>query len=408
MVLLLAAAISALWHLHLVDTRFGMIPSHSDLLPRWVGTRAALRGENPYSAAVLREIQTAYYGRPLTAADHARPQAFLYPAWMVILLAPLAPLSWPAARAVFLLAMTPLLGWGAWLCMKMVGLPRGGPDRALTLGFFLFSWAAVWGLRLQQPTVAVAAAVFLSVSLLSRGKEATPGVLLAMATVKPQLVLPLLVWLLLWAGLRRKFVFIAAFAATFGLLAGLAEWVTPHWMPVWLASMRSYGAVTHTAAPLEWLLGHWVGLAATGAVALAAGYVLWRLRGCEGASAEFAFAVSLALAATVSLVPTDLPMIYNYVLLLPACLLLIFRGPAQPFPSLVRTLALVQLAWDFVALPVAVAGESGRNPAGFWTLLPFFDFLLPFLTMLALVLMGAERMRERAAPQAEATAGLGL
>ncbi len=43
----------------------------SDLYPRWLGARELLlRGRNPYSADITREIQQGYYGRPL---DPARP-----------------------------------------------------------------------------------------------------------------------------------------------------------------------------------------------------------------------------------------------------------------------------------------------------------------------------------------------
>src|SRR6266403_5151881 len=58
----------------------------SDLYPRWLGARELLlRGRDPYSAEVTREIQAGYYGRPL---DSSRPddpkdeQAFAYPLYV--------------------------------------------------------------------------------------------------------------------------------------------------------------------------------------------------------------------------------------------------------------------------------------------------------------------------------------
>ena len=64
----------------------------SDLYPRWLGARELfLNRRDPYGADITREIQTGYYGRPI---DPSRPhdpkdqQAFAYPVYVVLLLAP--------------------------------------------------------------------------------------------------------------------------------------------------------------------------------------------------------------------------------------------------------------------------------------------------------------------------------
>ncbi len=387
--LLAVAAASSLTYLHIVDARY-MPSSHSDLLPRWVGARAALHGEDPYSAEVLRRIQIAYYGRPLTAADHANPQAFFYPATIIVLLAPLAELSWPAARLVFLLVTCPLLAWSFWLCMRTLQLPASRRGRAVVLGFALFSWAVIWGLRQQQPGLLVVIAVFLAFFLLARRRQVLPGILLALATIKPQLVLPLLLWLLVWAVLRRMWPFVASFAGAFALLLAATEWIVPGWFLQWRAQMRTYAAITHTAMPLEWSLGHWPGIVITLLIAAASALALWRLRRSEPDSPQFALAVSLALATTATLILGDPSLIYNDILLFPACLLLIFRKTEGQLAGAVRMLALVQLAWDYVALPLAIAGESYGRSSGFWISLPFRDYFLPTLATLV-VLMAAAR-----------------
>lgn len=389
LVLLALAAASSLTYLHIVDVRF-MPASHSDLLPRWVGARAALHGEDPYSAEVLRRIQIAYYGRPLTPADRVNPQAFFYPATIIPLLASLAVLSWPAARLAFLLVTCPLLAWSFWLCMRTVQLPASRLGRAVVLGFALSSWAVIWGLRQQQPGLPVVIAVFFAFFLLSRRSQVLPGVLLALATVKPQLVVPLLLWLLLWAGLRRMWPFVASFAGALALLLATTEWIVPGWFGEWRAQMRTYAAITHTAMPLEWSLGHWPGVVVTLLIAAASALALWRLRRCEPGSPQFALAVSLALATTTTLILGDPSLIYNDILLFPACLILIFRKTEGQLAGAVRMLALVQIAWDYVALPLAIVGESYGRSSGFWISLPFRDYFLPALATLA-VLMAAAR-----------------
>jgi hypothetical protein len=389
-VALLAAVVACpLIYLHIIDVRY-MPSSHSDLLPRWVGTQAALHGEDPYSAEVLRRIQIAYYGRPLTPADHVSPQAFFYPAYIIVLLAPLAALSWPAARLVFLLVTCPLLAWSFWLCMRTLQLPASWRRRVVVLVFACFSWPVIWGLRQQQPAFPVAIAIFAAFFLLSRRRQMLPGVLLAMATIKPQLVLPLLAWVLLWAVLRRMWVFIGSFAGTFALLLAATERIVPGWFPSWLAQMREYTGTTHTALPLEWTLGHWPGVVVTGIIAAGSAVALWQMRRCEPDSLQFGLAVSLALATAVTLILADPSMMYNNILLFPACLILIFRKTDGPVAGVVRILALAQLGWDYVAVPLTILGESSGKLSGVWISLPFRDYLLPSLATLS-VLIAATR-----------------
>ena len=64
----------------------------SDLYPRWLGSRELLlHGRDPYSPEITREIQIGYYGRPLDPSrpyDPADQEAFAYPVYVALLLAP--------------------------------------------------------------------------------------------------------------------------------------------------------------------------------------------------------------------------------------------------------------------------------------------------------------------------------
>lgn len=64
----------------------------SDMFPRWLGARELLlRGRDPYSAEVTREIQAGYYGHPLNPSrpdDPKDEQRFAYPVYVVFVLAP--------------------------------------------------------------------------------------------------------------------------------------------------------------------------------------------------------------------------------------------------------------------------------------------------------------------------------
>jgi hypothetical protein len=398
---ILAALIAApLWHLHVINR--DMPSAHNDLIGRWLGVRAALHGQDPYSDEVTREIQIAYYGRPLTIKDDVPDQAFNYPAQLVVLLAPLASLSWPAFRLVFLLAVVPALALSFYLCVRLLRLPVNSLGAALLATLSLFSWPVIWGLRLQQPTLLAAVFIFVGCFLLSRERYVGAGILLALATIKPQLVLPLLLWLLLWACFRRLWTLLASFVVTAALLLLAAEKLTPGWFPHWLAASRRFSA-TYGKFPLELVFGHWLGLFATGVLVLWSAYRLWRLRRSAPDSPQFGLAIALVLAATVCANFTILPMIYNQILLVPGCLLLVCLRPTDSYyPGLVRRVVFALLAWQFIAVPLAVVGESLSKAGGFWQGLPFLNILLPVLVAAALILESAEPY----APTLKAPAGL--
>src|SRR5580765_2404405 len=109
LLVLVVLTAAPLVHLHFFERHLGA--NNSDLVGRWVGTRAALHGSDPYSAETQREIHRMYYGHyPLTAEDKGAERiAFFYPAHLVILLAPLAVLPWKAARLVFFVFTVGLL-----------------------------------------------------------------------------------------------------------------------------------------------------------------------------------------------------------------------------------------------------------------------------------------------------------
>jgi len=197
----------------------------SDLYPRWLGARELLlHHRNPYSAQVTREIQTGYYGRPLDPdrADDPRfdepkdQQGFAYPVLVVFLLAPTVGLPFPVVQAGFcwLLVILTLASVLLWLQVL-----RWRPSATVTTILIVLtfgSYAVVQGIKLQQLTLVVSALLAGCAGALVAGYFSLAGFLLALATVKPQLTLPIAGWLILWAlsDWRRRQIFFWSFALT--------------------------------------------------------------------------------------------------------------------------------------------------------------------------------------------------
>ncbi|MGC2496207.1 MAG: glycosyltransferase family 87 protein [Acidobacteriaceae bacterium] len=342
----LALLAMSLWEVHAIDRHFHAPFHHNDLIGRWYGTRAALHGEDPYSPALTRQIQAI--------ADHDKSTAFDYPAQFAVMMAPLALLSWKTASVVYLILVIPSLALAIWLCIRLLGLPLSSRTTALITLATLGSWPVMWALRLWQPGSLTAIFVFAGCFLVSRGRGAAAGVLLAFATIKPQLVLPVLLALLLWTGLRRQWSFLVSFAVTSTVLLVLAEVLMPGWFPHWIASLHTYQSYCGKL-PLETLLGSTTGRIIAVSLGVGTLWRLWTLRAGTGSSAVFGYGVALLLALPVAINTTTPLMIYNDLFLLPGCVLLLWGGrSAAGLPLLARRFAQIWLVWAFLGVPVAI------------------------------------------------------
>src|SRR6202451_3523474 len=172
----------------------------SDLYPRWLGARELLRhGRNPYSAQITREIQQGYYGRTL---DPGRPddpqdqQGFAYPAYIVFLLAPTIDLPFDLVEKGFRFL---LVGLAVATVLLWLYALRWKPSRGTALIFMvlMLGWLPMGlGIKLQQLSLLVAGLLAGCGACLAGGWLLLAGGLLALATIKPQLTWPLVMWLL--------------------------------------------------------------------------------------------------------------------------------------------------------------------------------------------------------------------
>jgi hypothetical protein len=370
----------------------------SDLYPRWLGARELLLDHrNPYGDDITIEIQRGYYGRAL---DPARPndpkdqQGFAYPVYVVFLLAPFVRFSFHSVQLVFywtLIALT-AISIGLWLRALRWRLPLLATAScvALTLG----SFAAVQGIKLQQLSLLVAALLAGAVACVAGGYLFCGGVLVAAATIKPQLAWPLLAWLVAWAFYdwrnRRRFLF--GFGLVMALLLGGAEIILPGWWRMFAHALGQYHRYTQNQSVLlvPW---EYSGILIAAAV-LACVFFLWRIRGEPAESGNFGLATSLVLALTVLVVPMYAP--YNQVLLLPAILVLVrdrtsftSRSGGVRFLYLAAAFAV---AWQWIAsLSLSAAYLLGWRA---WALsawkVPFFaTFSLPVFVF-ALILLDVQ------------------
>ena len=372
----------------------------SDLYPRWLGSRELLlRGRNPYSAEVTKEIQRGFYGCVLGTPQQPRDQeGFAYPAYAVFLFAPLLKLDFHTVHLVFGTFMIGLTAGSLLLWMRVVGVPPSARNAVLCLVLGMCSFPVLDGIHLQQVTLLVAALISLSLAALRRGRLLAAGLLLALAAIKPQLVLGLAAWLLLWtvAEWRKRKAFALGFFATLFLLAGAAEFVLPGWLGMWRHAASDYLGYVR---PSLFASVFGTGEKFAGAlVVLFATAVAWLVRRAEAGTDEFNLALIVSLLLPTCFVPNAGVGKYNLVLLVPAALWLFSAGWSLRTRSLAAAItwmvAVNALLWQWLgaaavsfavlALGLRIEREATLAGAGPQAIVFIFPLaLLPFVAVAA-------------------------
>ena len=356
----------------------------SDLYPRWLGARELLlHHRDPYSSEITREIQIGFYGRPL---DPSRPEdpkdqeGFAYPVYVVFVLAPTITMQFSTLQAVCRWLLPMMVGGSVLLWLRFLRWRLSLWGYATALVLTLGNFAVVQGLKLQQLSVVVSALIAAQVVLLAGGQLVLAGILLSIATLKPQLVVPLSCWLLLWSVSRwkerRKFFW--AFLLSQSLLLAASELVLPGWIGEFRQAVVAYRHYTDAVSPIELLTTHTLGIPLSAFVAGATALVCWRWRLREANTLDFALVTSLVLAVTVAIVP--IVNTYNQVLLLPAILVLAQSARRVWMQSqvskVVSSIVLVFLVWPWIVafvlllasyvIPLSIVERAWAVP--FWTI----------------------------------------
>jgi hypothetical protein len=365
-----------------------------DLYPVWNGSRRVLlHHSSPYSAAVTAQNQSVMYGKAL---DGHSEQQYAYPAFAAFPLAPLALLPFRIARyAAFVafLILTPLSAmW--W---------KGSRSNALlSVLLVLGAYPVILALQLRQPTLLFFPLIAAATAWV-RSRPVLAGVLLALATAKPQLAIAACVPLLFWtvSGWRERRAFAVSFVVTETALLAAATLLVPDWFPQWLTVLSSY--TRYNGRPLVVaLLGPAVGPGIACGIVMAVLFVCWRWR------EDPWFTVSMSIAALQLIMPFQ---IYNEVMLLaPIFWIASHCDEVRSFGWIHQILVAAMwltLAEGFMA--VTALGVMGAFvpviAAHFWKLPVVFAFFMPaivFATLLAYVISATRSRRIWDAPRLQA------
>jgi hypothetical protein len=259
-------------------------PGGNDFLVHYVGTRALLfEGLSPYSDQVAVRIQTAAYGHPAGANEHELRVA--YPLYSVFLFAPFSIINnYSLARAIWMTVLEIGLIAMAFLAFDLADWKPNLLIQGLILLFSVLWYHAVRGLVNGNAVILIALMITAVFLLIKHQADSLAGILLALTTIKPHLVLMLILYIIIWAIYQKRWTLIGWFSASLAVLVSLGWLLIPNWVLQNIWEILRYPDY-NPAGTLAEALGTWMpGIQAqlkwgiAGVLGLVAGYETWKAR----------------------------------------------------------------------------------------------------------------------------------
>ncbi len=342
-------------------------PGGNDFMVYWVATRAWLvEGRDPYSDAVAQEAQRLAYGRLARVGEGQ--MRLVYPLYACGLVAPFALVGdYPLARALWNTSLELLL-------LVMLGLAldavRWKPPPWLLAVLTVFSLTWYEAVRaVVNGNAVVWVAVFLTGAAWAwrREQEAAAGVLLALATIKPQLAILPMAFALFWGLSRRRWRLLGGLLGTMMVLFVVSTALLPRWPLEELREVLRYPTYTPPntlqAALRGWLagLGAWLGGAVTLLLSGALAWAWWQSRSM--AFPLWAYNLTLVASQWIG-INTDPGNFLILFLPLLALLAALAQAGKHRFRIAVSSLVLVWggLWWLFVATLTWQHGQPSQSP----------------------------------------------
>jgi len=335
----------------------GSTTANDDLFPFWSRTRQFVtEGASPYSPKTTHGIQRSIYGR--LAHEREDQKLFVYPYYSMLLFAPFTITgNYPLAHAVWVsLLAVGVLGI-AYASVILTGWQPSKTNLAIFLLFSLIWLYSLWPVIRGNSSVLVALVAVLALLCLVYQQYHLTGVLLALATIKPNMVVLLIVFIIFWSWSYRETTLVTYFLITLTLLAGTAMIAQPDWIVLYLQQLMRYlqyaPASTPAAIFSQWIpnIGQRIGQVFSAGVSLL--LVREWISAYHKGEQWFLWTAAVTLAAT-PLTGIPYPPV-DYIIMLPVMVLL-FSLWEQRWQQNGRWLSLVMMCvmlirpyWTYLA-----------------------------------------------------------
>jgi hypothetical protein len=202
---------------------------------------------DPYSPAVTAEIEAIRDPNQ----NRQNSFSFAFPLHVIYTFWPLTYFSYDWAQSFWVVTLQWVVFALTLVMMYRVGWkPSPLGIAGALLGSILF-YPAARTILLGQFTLHVTLFLALSLLLLRKGHDGWAGFMLAAASIKPQMVLLIGAWMVLWAIFRRRTQFLwGVVLGGAALLFGSLIWL-PRWPVSFIEDIQRYAAVASGRNPME-------------------------------------------------------------------------------------------------------------------------------------------------------------
>ncbi len=233
-------------------------PGANDFFVRWLGGREyLLHGTNPFDESVAIKAQLGMFGRETTPADKDEAY-FAYPLYTFYFFWPLSLLPYAWAQAIWMTLLQFML---LALTILAVWLSGWRPSRWLmvvTILWGIFFYNGARAIILGQFSILVGLALFLGLWAIEQRWDGWAGIFLSITTIKPQMVVMILLFIFLWALLQKRWYLIASFIISLSLLFFSAMLLVPTWPFDFVKNAIAYSDYVAFGTPLENLLHYFL------------------------------------------------------------------------------------------------------------------------------------------------------
>jgi hypothetical protein len=283
-----------------------------------------MQGTNPYSEQATNEIQRNAYGR--LAKPDEDPGYFVYPFYSIILYAPFSLIE--NHDTAFALWMTVLEFALAGLIIVSLILVDWRPTIFIILVLFIYTFLWYHGLRpLISGNASVLVAFFATAALLAirSNQDAVGGILLALSSIKPQMVVVLYIFIILWSIVKGRWRIIWTFLGSLTFLIIAGSLFFPDWLLENVRQIIRYSEIMFISTPssilMSWIpgVGKQLGWLLTGLM-VAFLLIEWR---SSFSKDERWFVWTALMTLTASTLIGIYSTLENYIMLYPAAMLIL-------------------------------------------------------------------------------------
>ena len=231
-------------------------PGGNDFLPHYVGARALIfEGVSPYSDEVALEIQNLVFGRPASAGENET--RVVYPLYSVLLFAPFALIGeYILARVAWMIFLEISLIATAFMALKLF---EWKPKLTMLGFYYLFSifwYHAFRSLINGNAVILVGLMITGTLYAIKAEKDKIAGILLAFSTIKPNLVILVIIFILIWCLYQKRIQVILWFFGSMVVLTLGGMLVIPNWILQNIWEILSYPAY-NPAGSIADVVGNW-------------------------------------------------------------------------------------------------------------------------------------------------------